>query len=381
MNRSLLTASLLTLPLVAAACGGGSKKPVEKPEETPTDKPDPTPPPPPPPCVKAGDAAVWGAWALDDKLTFCTGERGSSSPDCFDVDLASGEYTKSNRAAIIAPGSTTVTTTPTEVTVCQGPAAPAPAADGSAPPDGATAPVAEPLCTTLKPKVAKDAADQLVATANDKYAVIINGAVAEVWDAVKAKKLKDIKFQKGDYKCATPYLVGEQLILSAKTCDGPSARASLWTAKTGKAIGAGFIGGKNFGTYSEAGLQFAQVGGLDYAFLEEFGAQLAVQDLGKGKVHRQIDLAGLWSIGAATDAGAADAGAEGAAAVAAGAEPAAMPADGGAAAAIGNPGASLLVSVAPGKLAVVSGGPTPGNIAVVDANTGETKILPAPVCK
>lgn len=365
----LLALSLFT---VATACGGGPKKPADKPTDVVDTKPDEKPaPPPPPPCVKAGDAAVWGASSDGTKATFCTGERGSSSPDCFDVDLASGEYTKAaaNTLPVAPAPGITLTTTPTEVTVCMPPAPAEPPPEGVAPPEEGASPMGEPKCTVIKPKVAKGAADQLVATANERYAVIINGAVAEVWDVAKNKKLKDLKFAKGDYKCATPVLFGENVVINAKMCDAPSARASVWLARAGKLTAA--IGGKNFGTFGEAGLQAVALDGLTVAFLEEFGASVAIQDLGKGKVLKTIDLAALWSTGAA------DAAAEPAAEPAEGA----APADAAAPAAIGNPGASLLVSAGAGKLVVVSGGPTPGNLAWIDTASGEAKILPAPVCK
>ncbi len=371
----LLALSILS---VAASCGGGAKKPATNPTDVTDTKPDDKPlPPPPPPCVKAGDAAVWGASSDGTKATFCTGERGSSSPDCFDVDLASGEYKKaagnSGPLTATAPIGLQVTTTPTEVTVCMPPAPAAAPAEGVTPPEEGTSPMGEPKCTVIKPKVAKGAADQLVATANDRYAVIINGAVAEVWDIAKNKKLKDLKFAKGDYKCATPVLYGENVVINAKMCDAPSARASVWAARAGKRTAD--IGGKNFGTFGEAGLQAVELDGSTVAFLEEFGASVAIQEIGKGKIVKTIDLAGLWQTGAA-DGDAAPAGdpaAEG---------DAAKPADEAPApAAIGNPGASLLVSAGTGKLVVVSGGPTPGNLAWIDTATGEAKILPAPVCK
>jgi hypothetical protein len=95
------------------------------------------------------------------------------------------------------------------------------------------------------------------------------------------------------------------------------------------------------------GNAFAHVEGPKWAFLEENGGQLAIQDVAKGKVKRLVDLGALWR----------SAGVE-----------------------LGNPGESTVVRIADNQLAVIAGAPAAGSVALVDAVTGEVRVLAAPRC-
>ena len=326
--------ALVLAVAVAAGCGGGGKKP-KKP--TPATKPVATKPPPPPPaCIKAGDAmgAIGQAASTDGGAAFCVSD-GSAS-ECFGVDLASGKYEKltappTAQSATVAE-SVKVETTATEVKVCKGDA-----------------------CKTVAPKLPKGDAGQLSAAANETHAVVMIGngeagkSVAEIWDLGKNKKTGVIKYAKADFKCGVAKMLGSTIFISASVCAGPAARATLYNVK-GKRVGD--VGGKEFGTYSEVAVQ---VEGNKWAFLEENGSMLALQDVATGKVTKTISLAALWA-----------------------AEGTAPSKD---APPMGNPGESAMVRGAPGTLLVISGSPTPGNVAVVDVASGDVKVVRAPVCK
>jgi hypothetical protein len=324
------------------ACGGGDakKKTTPKPPVKVAKKP---PPPPPPACIKGGDAmgAIGGATGSNGGAEFCVSD-GSSS-ECFKADLASGEYQKLDappapQAASLEDSGVKVETTPTEVKVCAG-----------------------EDCKTLAPKVGK-ADSQLVAVANATTAVVMVGntesgkGVAEVWDVAKSKKVATIKYAKSDFKCGVPKLLGSTIYISASVCAGPAARAVLYSAK-GKRIAD--VGGKEFGTYSEVAVQ---VKDNLWAFLEENGSMVALQDVATGKVQKTISLAPLWQ--GENDAAAGD-----------------DKKDGDSAPAMGNPGESALVRGGDNQLLVIAGSPSTGNVGVIDVASGEMKVTRAPVCK
>jgi len=336
--RALLIASLIAL----TACGGGQKKKPEPVKKPPVAVKKP-PPPPPPPCIKGGDAmgAIGSATGDADGAQFCVSD--GSSNECFKADLASGAYDKlaeppTAQTATLEPDDVKVETTPTEVKVCAG-----------------------DDCKTLTPKVPKGADSQLVAVANKTTAVVMVGdteagkGVAEVWDVAKAKKLATIKYAKADFKCGVPKLLGSTIYISASVCAGPAARAGLYNLK-GKKIAD--VGGKDFGTFSEVAIQLKD---NEWAFLEENGSMVAIQDVATGKVAKTIQLAALWTPEDMGDKKPDD--------------------DGGSAPAMGNPGESSLVRGGDNQLLVIAGGPSPGTIGVIDVESGELKVVRAPVCK
>jgi hypothetical protein len=332
--------ALASCLVALVACGGGGekKKTVPKPKPKPVvKKPDP---PPPPPCIKGGDAmgAIGGANGTDAGAEFCVSD--GSSNECFSVDLASGEYKKLDAPPTPQPASletedVKVETTPTEVKVCAG-----------------------EDCKTLAPKVPKGAESQLVAVASKTHAVVMIGdtesgkGVAELWDLAKSKKAATIKYAKSDFKCGVPKLLGSTVYISASVCAGPAARGTLYNLK-GKPIAP--VGGKDFGTYSEVAVQ---VTGPLWAFLEENGSMLALQDVTTGKVGKTIQLGALWTGDAPPDGEKPDSDAP----------------------AMGNPGESALVRGGDNQLLVIAGGPSPGTVGVIDIGTGEMKVIRAPIC-
>jgi|SRR5688572_9069679 hypothetical protein len=348
--------------VAVAACGGGEPKKPERPIE----KPKPVvkkPPPPPPVCIKGGDAmgAIGGATGDATSAAFCVSD--GSSNECFSADLDSGKFDKlaeppAPQPAAVTPPEEKVETTATEVKICKG-----------------------EECTTLTPKVKKGSENQLVAVANGALAVVMLGdaeagkGTAEVWDVVKRKKLSTIKYAKGDFKCGVPRLLGNAIYISASVCSGPAARAALYTTK-GKKLAD--VGGKDFGSYSEVAVQ---VKDNVWAFLEENGSAIALQDVVTGKVAKTISLAPLWAPESAA-APAAPAEGEAAEGEAAAAEGEAAPAEAAdPAAAMGNPGETALVRGADFTLLAIAGSPSTGTIGVVDIASGEVKVIRAPTCK
>lgn len=171
--------------------------------------------------------------------------------------------------------------------------------------------------------------------------VLPSPGVAEVWDAAKTKKTASFRYARGDFKCGKVALLGATIYVSASACEQPAARGALYSLKGAKIAN---VGGKDFGTYGEA---FVQLDATTWAFLEESGNLLAVQDVAKGKVQKTIALAALWQSHHAE---------------------------------MGNPGESALVKLGDGKLAVIAGAPATGSVAVITVATGEVTVVPAPLC-
>jgi hypothetical protein len=325
-----------------ASCGFGKQTKKPKPEPVVVEKPKPKPPPPPPPvCVRPGSAMslIGMLDANDAEAKFCVSD-GEASNLCYGVDLATKKYSELDvppaaQAASLDPDPARVETTPTEVKVCVG-----------------------EECKTLKPKMPKgnqNPIDAVVNATGTYVAVMMGNAEAgkgtvELWDVGKGKKLATIKYAKGDYKCGEAKLLGDTLFVSASVCAGPAARGWLFNLK-GKKVAD--VGGKEFGTYGTVPVQVAD---NVWAFLDENAAAIALQDVVTGKVAQTIDIGGIWGGGAAAGTPADGEGEEAAA-------DAPMPA-------MGNPGESMLVRGGEGKLVVVTGSPTPGNVGVVDLASG-----------
>jgi hypothetical protein len=336
MKLGAIVAGVVVAFGVAGCGGGGEPKKKTTPKVVAVKKPPA--PAPKPVCIAAGDgvAAIGSATGGAGGAEFCVSTGGADSSECFSVDLASKTYERmsgppSAQAPGLAPSPVRVETTPTEVTVCKG-----------------------DDCKTIKPKVAASD-NQLVAVANEEIAVVMVGDgeagknVAEVWDVAKGKKLTAIKYARGDFKCGVPKLLGATIFISASVCAGPASAGTLYSAK-GKKLGD--AGGKGFGTYSEV---VVQVKDDVWAFLEENAAVVALQDVATGKIERTIPLGALW-----TEEGAAPEGD-------------ALP--------MGNPGETALVRGGDGKVLVISGSPSPGNIGVIDVATGKVEVIHAPRCE
>jgi hypothetical protein len=334
--------------LLLAACGGSKPAPVE-PE--PVEEEPPPPPPPPPVCVRAGaEMSLIGMVDADaNAVKFCVSD-GAESNKCYGVDVAAEKYAAlegppKGQSPVLDPDPARIETTAKEVKVCIG-----------------------QDCKTFKPKVPKSNENPIDAVVNaaGTYAAVLLGnaergkGTVELWDVAAGKRIgKPIKYAKGEYKCGEARVLGDTLYVNAAVCSGTDARAWLFHAK-GKKIGD--VGGKEFGTYGTVPLQISDT---TWAFLDENAATIALQDVSTGTLVKTIDIGPLWGAPAPAEAEA--------------------PAGEGAAEAtpptLGNPGESALVRGGEGKLVVVTGGPTPGNVGIVDIASGEMKTITALPCE
>ncbi len=306
-----------------AACGGTATKP---PPPIVKSVEPPAPPAPRPVCIAASDEVASIAHATSDgaRVQYCV---GTNDAECFALDLETGRFTRLTAPPkpTEAPRAQVVTTNP-ELKVCM-----------------------SESCTALTPNILPGSTViRGAANAAGTYAVFLLGdapqgkGYAEIWDVAKTKRAGTFRYARGEFKCGEVALLDDTIYLSASQCGAPAARATLYTLKGRKIAN---VGGKDFGTYGGA---FAQVSGNTWAFLEENGNELVLQDIVKGKVVKTIDTSSLFKLG----------GAE-----------------------MGNPGESALVRVSDTKLAVVAGAPSSGSVGLVDVPTGEIRVMPAPPCK
>ncbi|HEY0192329.1 MAG TPA: hypothetical protein VGC42_14515, partial [Kofleriaceae bacterium] len=153
-------------------------------------------------------------------------------------------------------------------------------------------------------------------------------------------------YARGEFRCGEVDLVGDSIYVSASTCTGPAARAALYTLRGRKLAN---VGGKEFGSYGNA---HVQVAGTTWAFLEENGNRLVLQDVARGKLIKTIDTSALWTPDGSTSA-----------------------------TAMGNPGESALLKLGDGRLAVIAGTPANGSIATIDPVSGEVNVQRVAQCK
>jgi len=305
--------------LVAFVAGCGGAAPAPGPGGTPLPKV------PAPACIAPSDdvVAITHAGASGTRVHYCV---GASLDQCFAMDVATGAFMRLREPPVVtAPPTARVETTNAELKVCQG-----------------------ERCTTLTSKVLPSASSIRGATnADGSAAVFLFGdaeagkGYAEVWDVTRPRKLATFRYARGDYRCGDVAILGNTVYVAASSCDAPAARGALYSLR-GKRIA--HVGGRDFGVYGNA---YVQVEGSTWAFLEESGGKLAIQDVAKGKVRKTVDTSALF----------AERGTE-----------------------IGNPGESALVRLDAGTLAVISGSPAPGNVATVDVATGEVKLFKATRC-
>jgi hypothetical protein len=282
----------------------------------------PPPPPPPLPCIQPAEdapAAIRAASAAGQRLTFCV---GAATDQCFAFDLPTGKLDQLREPPKLEPPpGARVTVINPDLQICRAAA-----------------------CTSITPQVLPNS-NKLHATTNTdgSFAVVLLGdaehgkGYAEIWDVANAR---------GEFRCGEVDMVGDTIYVSASTCEGPAARAALYSLK-GKKIAN--VGGKEFGSYGSA---HVQVAGPTWAFLDENGSRLVVQDVVKGKVVKTIDTSALWTPDGATST-----------------------------TAMGNPGEHALVKLGDGKLAIIAGTPASGSIATVDPATGTVSVVHIPQCK
>jgi hypothetical protein len=311
----------LVVGIALAACGGRQTVPVKPITITP---PAPSPRPA---CVKSPDesAAITHAGGDKKQVHYCV---GTAIDQCFALELATGKLTRlpdqpeGQTPAIQAPAH--LETTDPELKVC-----------------GTTG------CKTLTPQVWPGAAPLRAATNGSVAAVMLGDAAAgkgyiAVYDVMKMTKLASFKYARGEFKCGEIGMLGDTIYVGTSMCANPSGRAALYTAK-GKKIAN--VGGKtDFGMFGNA---YTQVEDTVWAFLEENGNRIALQDVVKGKVVRLIDVSELFSTASAK---------------------------------LGNPGESAIVRLDGGRIAVIAGTPANGSVAIVDVTSGAVTIVRAPLC-
>lgn len=311
---------------IVAACRASPPPPARPPTVSPPQPPTQIEAAQAPACVTVPDegAAITQATIVDGMAKYCVGETGS---ECFQMSLDAGVLDRlTERPVIEAKKGARVEMTPPELKICE-----------------------DDSCQSLTPKVLPAAARIRGATnTNGSFAVFLLGdanagkGYAEIWNVDKTKKAATFRYARGDFRCGEVAMVGDTIYVAATQCGQPAARAGLYSLKGRKL---GNVGGRDFGMYGNA---FAHVDGTKWAFLEENGAQLAIQDVAKGKVTKLIDLGALWR----------SAGVE-----------------------LGNPGESTVVRLADNQLAVIAGAPAAGSLALVDAVTGEVTVFAAARCE
>ncbi|HEU0034019.1 MAG TPA: hypothetical protein VFQ53_25505 [Kofleriaceae bacterium] len=277
-----------------------------------------------PACITPPDdgSKITHATVDGTKVAYCVG----SDRECFALDTATGKLERLGGPPKPAGASNArVETTNPDLKVCS---------FGS--------------CTSLTPKVLPNAST-IVGAANPDgtFAVFLLGdakagrGYAEVWDVATTKKTATFRYARGEFRCGEVAVLEDTIFVSASMCDQPAARGGLYTLRGRKVAN---VGGKDFGTWGGA---FARVDGPVWAFLEENGNQLVIQDVVTGKVKKTIDTSLLFK-------------------------------DGGAA--MGNPGESAIVRLADGRLAIVAGAPASGSVATVEVETGAVTVMPVPRC-
>ncbi len=115
-------------------------------------------------------------------------------------------------------------------------------------------------------------------------------AVAYIFDLPGG--VRRAKFVAGtdDFTCAGVAFLGTRaLLVSLSVCAGPGGRAYLADADTGERKA--WVGGRDDWQAWDVKAQHAPGGGAnDWAFREQYGSEVAVQDVITGKVLRRIDL-------------------------------------------------------------------------------------------
>jgi hypothetical protein len=310
------------------ACGGGaSSTPPVSPNAAGDGATNDAKPVPPPPCITPPEdtATIRHATGDAERVSYCI---GAAIDQCFALDLTTGKLARLDGPPTAQPraldAAVRVETTTPDLKVC----------------DGAG-------CKSLANLIFPGAAP-LRAASNGVFAAVLLGAAekgqgfVDVYEVAKIKKLARFRYARGEFRCGEIAMLGETIYVGANVCARPSGRAALYTSR-GRRIA--LVGGKDFGTFGD---EHTQIDERTWAFLEENGNKIAVQDVIKGKVLKTIDVGELFGEGGGPR--------------------------------IGNPGESAIIRLGPDKLAVIAGTPANGSTAVVDVSTGDIQIFRAPFC-
>lgn len=291
----------------------------------------PPAPPPPLPCVRPPDDAPAGIRAASvdgQRVTYCVGD---GTDQCFAFDVTTGKLETRPGPRDPDPSSAArATVTNPDLQICRG-------VD----------------CKAITPAVLPNASRlHATTTVDGSFAVVLLGdaergrGYAEVWDVTRSKRTAAFFYARGEFRCGEVDMVGDSIYISANTCSGPAGRAALYTLRGRKIAN---VGGKEFGSYGSA---HVQVAGTTWAFLEESGNRLILQDIAKGKLLKTIDTSALWTPDGSTSK-----------------------------TAMGNPGESALLKLGDGRLAIIAGTPANGSIATIDPISGEVNVQRVAQCK
>jgi hypothetical protein len=281
--------------------------------------------PEPPACITLPDEATAITHAAADgmRVRYCI---NGNLDQCFVMDPATGSFERLREKPQHSSPVARVETVNPDIKVCTLDA-----------------------CKSLTPKVLPNAATIRAATTDDgTIAVFLLGdatrgrGYAEVWNVERARRMAKFRYARGIFKCGDVSILGDTIFVAASLCNAPGARGRLYTLR-GRRIAN--VGGRDFGVYGKA---FTQLDEHVWAFLEENGAKIAIQNVKRGRVLKRIDTSNLFLIGGAR---------------------------------MGNPGESALVRLADGKLAVIAGAPALGSVATVDVETGDVEVRQAPICQ
>jgi hypothetical protein len=292
--------------IVFAACA---------PTAPPAEPRDITAPVPRPPvtvtCIPTTSGKITNAAADGTRVRYCLGE----TTQCFaiDPDVAEiGGFAHVEAVPPPPPPGAYVETTQPRVEVCSS---------------------AE--CTSLTEKVLGNAAQIRAATTSDGlFAAFLFGATTpksyvEIWDVTTTKKVATIRKP----SCDDVAMLGESVLLRCGT------QSALFSRRGKKLADAG---GKGF-----AFAAYVPLEGNQWAFLNDRGSKIAVQDVARGTVVKTIDTSGVFMIGGAQQ---------------------------------GAPGESSLVKLGE-RLVVIAGAPALGSVAAIDPKTGAIELRQAPLCK
>jgi len=308
-----------SLVLALAACGGAAAPPASKTRARHSPKG-----PPAAACITASedDTRITHASVDVTRVRYCI---GADRDRCFAMELDGGKLERLAAPPDDGAASAHVEVEDPTLEVC-----------------------ALGRCTPLAAKVLPTASGIRGATNEDgSVAVFLLGDMrrgagyAEIWDVTRSKRTATFRYARGDFRCGKVSILGSTIYVSAATCGQPAARAALYSLKGQKIAN---VGNRDFGSYGDA---YVQLDGAVWAFLEENGNALAVQDIVKGKVLKTIDVAALWK---AHDAE------------------------------MGNPGESAVVRLSERTVIVIAGAPAAGSVGIVNIDTGEVTVVRATRC-
>ncbi|MFO0746738.1 MAG: hypothetical protein U1F43_13860 [Myxococcota bacterium] len=137
----------------------------------------------------------------------------------------------------------------------------------------------------LPPSVSEDKTMIVVTLQEGGTAEEGGTAWAYVYDVATRKRLAKKKLAEDSYICGGASFVGNTVLVAMDVCAGPGGTA--WLADPKKLTKIADLGPEDFGRYAP---QWQRVEGDRWAFLEQGGRSVVVQDVVSGKVVSRLDL-------------------------------------------------------------------------------------------